>query len=198
MQKRHILITGERGIGKSTLVNKLLETCGVPIYGYRTKNVVCDSDGQRRVYIYPVSDNVQYNTEENCVAAARENNGSRGMASYPQVFDRLGVEYLSQRKENGLIVMDELGFLETDASVFCQKVLECLDGDIPVLAVVRLHKDTWFLNRVRSHPNAELYTVTLENRDVLYDVLKKIVFHSENTKSLQQFIGFTDKKSDNL
>lgn len=172
MNKPHILITGDRGIGKSTLVNRLLQDCQIPLYGYRTKNVLCENGGSCGVYIYSIRDQEFVNTQENCVASAVADPNHKGMIPHTHMFDTLGVQYLSEAKPDGLIVMDELGFLETNAVEFQRAVLERLDGDIPVLAVVRMNKNTDFLNAVRVHPKAELYTVTKENRDELYERLK--------------------------
>lgn len=171
MKKSHILITGERGIGKSTLVNRLLQNCSIPLYGYRTKNVLDENGKSCGVYIYSILDSIQMNTEENCVASPVVC-AEKGMISRTQVFDVLGVEYLREARPDGLLVMDELGFLETEAMNFRRAVLRRLDGDIPVLAVVRMNKETDFLNQVRRHPKTELFTVTEENRDMLYEELK--------------------------
>ena len=54
---------------------------------------------------------------------------------WPEVFDGLGVELL-RAQPGSLILMDELGFLEQDAAAFRREVLRCLDGSIPVLAVI--------------------------------------------------------------
>ena len=37
MQKNHILLTGARGAGKSTLIQRLLKEAGMPVYGFVTK-----------------------------------------------------------------------------------------------------------------------------------------------------------------
>ena len=70
----------------------------------------------------------------------------------------------------GIILMDELGFLENDAKVFQSAVLCALDGDTPVLAAVK-PKDTPFLRAVRGHENAELVFIDEQNRDALLEKL---------------------------
>ncbi len=37
MEKKHVLLYGERGVGKSTMIEKLLQICTVPVYGFVTK-----------------------------------------------------------------------------------------------------------------------------------------------------------------
>jgi nucleoside-triphosphatase len=75
----------------------------------------------------------------------------------------------------GIIVMDEIGFMEAGSKAFCGAVMHCLDGDIPVLAAVKARFDVDYLNAVRAHPKAALYTITKENRDELYKQLLPVI-----------------------
>ena len=86
------------------------------------------------------------------------------------MFDTLGAQLIESAPEGGIILMDELGFLENDARVFRSAVLCALDGDTPVLAAVK-PKDTPFLRAVRGHENAELVSIDEQNRDALLEKL---------------------------
>lgn len=81
-----------------------------------------------------------------------------------------GIEYL-ESKPDGIIAMDEIGFMEEQAPEFCRRLLECLDGDIPVIATVKTKMDCDFLDRVKGHQKAQVYEITEENRNGLYDKL---------------------------
>ena len=50
-------------------------------------------------------------------------------------------------------------------------VLAALDGSTPVLAAVK-PKDTDFLRRVRQHPHGEVFNITPESREALYQHLR--------------------------
>jgi nucleoside-triphosphatase len=94
------------------------------------------------------------------------------------VFDVLGVRILADRaaaRRAGRIVMDELGFLETGAPRFQAAVMDCLDGDVPILGVIKPDR-TPFLDRVRAHKAVHLIEVTLENRAALTDELTTLTF----------------------
>ena len=134
---RHLLICGERGVGKSTLIRRLLEHSTREVGGFVTKRLPCDS---------------------------------RSSIRHPEVFDGLGAQLIESAPEGGIILMDELGFLENDAKVFQSAVLCALDGDMPVLAAVK-PKDTPFLRAVRGHENAELVFIDEQNRDALLEKL---------------------------
>jgi nucleoside-triphosphatase len=166
---RHILIVGQRGVGKSTLIEKLLSASSRPRYGFITKMRSAGEDGFRPVYIHPAGQPAaeRVYAEENCVGVC----DSRTHRPHPDVFNTLGVRYIQEARPNGILVMDELGFFEARADAFTAAVLEALSGDVPVLAAVKDRSDVPFLNAVRSAPKAEVFCITPENRDELYETL---------------------------
>lgn len=169
---KHILICGERHSGKTYLTERLLGECRVPLYGFMTKIMVNREDGYHEIYMFPAGDSAKVMTEENHVG----NCNTRQRTVNLRVFDTLGVKLLNEAKTDGIIVMDELGFMEAGSPGFCRAVLERLDGDIPVLATVKAGgMDVEFLKKVRNHPNAELYMVNPENRDELYKTLLPVI-----------------------
>ena len=160
---QHILICGERGAGKSTLINRLLVHNRRPVFGFITKKMPPDQNGECKVYIHPAnSASLQY-THENLAGVCK--NGKIITVNI-EVFNTVGMKLL-QAPTGGLLLMDELGFMESKASDFCSGVLAALDGDVPVLAAVK-NKETAFLKAVREHKNVELHYVTTQNRDMLY------------------------------
>ncbi len=165
---RHILICGDVGAGKSTLIEKLLRENIRPLSGFVTKRMADGANREGKVYIFPAAGERHF-SQENLVGVI----GALGAEPYPQVFDTFGVSLLNAAP-GALVLMDELGFLESRASAFCEKVLKTLDGNEPVLAAVK-SKDTPFLKAVKAHPNADVYTVTEENRDELAQILLPVI-----------------------
>ena len=174
---RHIVLWGERGVGKSTLARRLLEDWKGPVRGFVTRSSLPDADGFRSIYLHAADDPMP--VEQTCHRIGRTNRTEHTM--WPEVFDGLGVELL--RAEPGsLILMDELGFLEQDAADFRRQVLRCLDGNIPVLAVIKHKTHIPFLQEIRSHPRVQLYQVTEENRDELPAVLSPLIRNWNNAR----------------
>ena len=60
-------------------------------------------------------------------------------------------------------------------------MLAALVGSTPVLAAVK-PKDTDFLRRVRQHPHGEVFYLTPENRDTLYEHLRSRMQHWNKEK----------------
>ena len=54
-EKRHILISGDRDVGKSTLIERLLAHCPRPRYGFITRMEPAGADGFRPIYIHPAN-----------------------------------------------------------------------------------------------------------------------------------------------
>ena len=165
----HILLTGEIGAGKSTLARRLLTHTKRPLYGFVTERIPINVHGVACTYIHAANARERNYTQHNLVGYY---DGKAGHA-LPAVFDSVGVPLLSAASD-GLLLMDELGFFESDATCFCNCVLRAFDASIPILAVVKA-RQTPFLNEVRAHQNARLFTVTPENRDALYEELVRLI-----------------------
>ncbi|MBQ6431672.1 MAG: hypothetical protein IJJ99_07350 [Oscillospiraceae bacterium] len=163
---KHIIIRGARGVGKSTLICRLMDAVPAKPGGFVTKKAPPDADGVETIHIYPAGQ-PQIPTEENCVGACRS---GRLLDRRTAVFDTLGAAYLSDTAGRNVLLMDELGFMESEALAFQQAVLNALDGDLPVLAAVK-DKSTPFLERVCAHPDARVWVITPENRSKLFDEL---------------------------
>lgn len=77
----HILIVGERGVGKSTLIQRLLSEIGKPIFGFETKKedaLATEALGSP-VYIYEVGkerkqtvDNLIFHTKNKDLEMAKK------------------------------------------------------------------------------------------------------------------------------
>ena len=163
---KHIILRGPRGVGKSTLIRRLLEETHASPGGFVTKKAPPGADGVSQIHIYPaaLSEEQRRAADGSCVGAC---SAGRMLYRRKDVFDTLGVEYLNDTAGRDVLVMDELGFMEAEASEFQGAVLRALDGEFPVLAAVK-DKDVPFLREVCAHPNAQVWNITPENRDALF------------------------------
>lgn len=159
----HIMICGETGVGKSTLIEKLLLENKRPVSGFITTKLPSDENGVSRIYIHAANKQELQYKAQNLVGTCSVS-CSR---PYPKAFDTVGVRLLEAPPE-GVLLMDELGFLEEEAFYFRNRVMHLLGENIPVLAAVK-SIDTPFLQSVRAHKNVRLYRITPANRDALYD-----------------------------
>lgn len=167
----HILICGERGVGKSTLISRLLLENARPVYGFLTRRLEPDETGFHPIYIHAAGEKPLICSKDKLIGTcdAKTHNVNIG------VFNALGAELLRSAKPGGVIVMDELGFMEATAERFTQAVFAALDGDIPVIAAVKARFDVPFLNNVRAHPKARVYMLEKSCRETLYSELLPVI-----------------------
>ena len=153
----HLFLTGDKGVGKSTLARCLL--AGHTPCGFRTVRVTGVLD-RPSVHLLPAVGGVP--SAENLLFYCGAYSCER--------FDTLGTAAPRGPGRGGhavhVLLMDELGPAESGAKKFCEAVLAALDGDLPVLGVLQ-KADTEFLRAVAGHPRVRLVTVTVENRDEL-------------------------------
>ena len=161
----HALIVGDRGVGKSTLIRRVLKELNCPVFGYETKKEEWLEDPLLGcpIYIYEAG-KPHFQIPENLIGHHKE----RDVVSMTAAFDRYAPKLLSPVPGRAIVELDEVGFLETKSVAFCQAILRLLDGSTPVIAAVK-NKDIPFLNAIRSHPNARCFYITAENRDALFE-----------------------------
>lgn len=170
LKPRRILICGERGAGKSTLIRRLLAQSQLRVGGFITKREpTADERGFYPIYIHSAAQREEERKygNENLVGRCDSCSSERFTAA----FETLGTAYL---REGEVLVMDELGFLENEAEGFRAAVLEALAGERPVIAAVK-EKKTPFLDAVRESAGALVVHVTEENRETLFEQLLPLV-----------------------
>ena len=162
----NIIICGDIQVGKSTLVNALIDKIQKPVSGFITKSLNGNGRGYHEIYMYPPLNPSDCRLLAVCEGEKVEVNSN--------VFDTFGCELLSMISPGDIVVMDEIGFMEEKSVKFKNKVLEILSGNIPVIAAVKSgHEDSEFLNSVKYNKNSSLYFITKENRDNLFDIVVK-------------------------
>lgn len=153
----HVFITGEKHIGKSTLLKKVICRCTGEIGGFLTFRTKEFLKHKYSVHIcrvgkdkYPDSNNLLF------VCGYFEKRTS-------ERFNRLGCEILEQ-DDFDIIIMDELGIHEEKAIRFRKKVIEMLDGDVPILGVLQKGAESLWEGIVK-HPHVLLIEIDEQNRD---------------------------------
>lgn len=161
----NLFLTGDIGIGKTTILKETLNKIDIPIGGFTTKRVI---DDPFRIYVVR---SLYDNIKESTIAKVDSRDWSR------EVFiESFSTEILSILKDSirdrHLIVLDELGFVENDIHSFTSKVYELLDSDKIILGILKDY-DCEFLNNIRARDDIIIKNITKNNRDsVLNDVLE--------------------------
>ena len=155
---QHIFLTGKKHIGKSTLIQKILDDYNKTADGFltvRTKNYL---KNQYSVHMYHLKEK-EFPNESNLLFLCGKTDEHTA-----DTFERLGCNILSMCSDCSLIVMDELGPHEADATLFRKKILNLLDGQTPILGVLQEPAES-FWPEIVNHPKVEIITISEDNRN---------------------------------
>jgi len=168
----HLFLTGEIHIGKSTLRRRLISSLGdIRIGGFISVQQADVPGAKGSVYLMPPScEDGPFLAEYRVRIMRREH-----PELFPEVFEKRGIELLSDAQQTQLILMDEIGKTEANAPMFCDRIAQLLDGNTPILGVLRLEGDTPLQQLIRNHPNVKIVEVTKENRNELFDELLSLL-----------------------
>lgn len=173
--KQHLFLTGEKGVGKSTLLKKILKELSGSVGGFFTV---------RKIGVFPEMPDLA--TVHLLSAGTEECPSEKNLlficgqsdAQTKERFELLGCQALQSANEVRWIVMDEVGPHEEQAQKFREAVLQILDGETPVLGVLQ-KADSIFLRKIAEHEKVCLVTVTKENRDQIARELIKWLAEKE-------------------
>ena len=180
----HIFLTGKKQVGKTTLIRRALEqTPGLRVTGFRTATVADIPGAVGSVYILPPTGSAA-EFGDGARIKIRWGEG-RGAEEFPEIFENRGLALLEDVAEGDLILMDEIGKTEAAAPNFCANVEELLDGEVPILGVVRQEGETPLQRRIRIHPNVRLILVNENNRDALLSELTRLIKENTGGKTMK-------------
>ncbi len=132
---KNLFVTGEKRVGKSTLIHRSLAAFAGRVGGFRTVPYAHDgvqghalSDAAGRIQgFFPIS---QRTDQQHCIAISAS-------------FEQAGCDMLRSAADCDLVLMDELGRLERDAKQFQRCVFAALDAKAPVLGVLQQGEIDW-------------------------------------------------------
>ncbi|XP_076926197.1 uncharacterized protein LOC143589259 [Bidens hawaiensis] len=171
------LVTGSPGVGKTTLITRVLETLkssnpNLKIQGFFTREM---RQGGERVGFEVVT------LDGRTAPLASFNNGSAESIRWPTVgryrvnvasFESLALPELQVKEDTDQFVIDEVGKMELFSSLFFPAVLRVLESNKPFLATIPVPKavrDIPAVTRLKNHPGATVFSLTKSNRDAMKD-----------------------------
>lgn len=180
--KRLLLLTGDSGVGKTTVLLKIVEA--LKARGYKVGGMVSRevrSNGRRIGF--------------EILDLAGDGSGwlaHVGQKTGPQVgkyrvnlkdLDTVGAGSIIKAVENSdVIAVDEIGPMELFSEGFKDAVKNAADSRKPVVGVVHRSARHSLTDGVRAREDAEVFRVTYENREILdTTITKKIVEFLESS-----------------
>jgi len=163
----NILITGHPGVGKTTIIRRVLQGLEDRIGGFTTQEI---RRGGRRVGFSIRA----VDTGQEGVLAHIDISGPFRVGHYgvnTADMERVGVLALRRAIESAdLIVMDEIGRMENYCPSFQSEVIRALDAPQDVLGTLQM-RSAPFLDRIRRRRDVSVRLVTGENRQSMPESL---------------------------
>lgn len=157
-----LLLTGRPGVGKTTLVRRVVGQLGRPAGGFYTREL---RQRGRRVGFDIVTLAGEQATLAHVDIHSRQRVGKYGVDV--AALDRVGVPAVRRALEASvLVVVDEIGKMELFSAAFKAAVLDALDGPNAFLATITRSRHPW-ADRIKRRDDVKLIQVTQENRDAL-------------------------------
>lgn len=151
---RNLFLTGEKHVGKSTILSAAVDAHPGPVGGFRVERVF---EG-KRLRAFRLVDLIS--GESGVIASARRG----GWEVHADVFESVGVQAIKRALASArIIVMDELGRFELRAPAFLQAVMDALAGPVPVVGVLKADSNP-FLDAIRGREDTQVVEVTPETR----------------------------------
>lgn len=164
-----LFLTGPIGVGKSTVIQRCLSSYTGALWGFRSFKT--SAEGPADVLLTEAAQ------PENRHVVAHV--GPAGGTLYPHVFDEAGAPMLRKITAGapGLVLMDEIGYIEAKALAFQQEILRVLALDVPVLGVLRQpdEKAPPFLLNLHACASLTIVTVSEGNRDGLPATCRRLL-----------------------
>lgn len=170
--KKNFVVCGYSKSGKTTLIKRLIQETDKNVYGFFTEKFPdrLTEDGFCPIYIYPIGSDPIFN-DENLIGLG----GNGNHYTNSDVFDTKAVEYITTDDPNGIIFVDEVGFLEDKADLFQKKVFEVLAGDIPTVVIMKQKMNFDFMQKLKNLPNIEFLELKEDNRDEIFEQIKSAI-----------------------
>ena len=163
-----ILLTGEAGVGKTTIIKRVLERTPFKAGGFITNEI---RQQGRRVGFEIVS-----LRGERGVLAHVDFKSRYWVGKYfvnLRDLHRVGVNALERAMvEDDLVVIDEIGRMELFSKKFKDIVAKLLDGSKPVLGAIMSQRHP-FAERIKQLPFIKIYEITKVNRDMMVEEVRR-------------------------
>lgn len=156
--KSAYLITGEPGVGKTTLIRQVVSTMRLRAGGFYTEDL--RSRGVREGFRIVTLDGSV------ALLAATGHTGAVQVSKYGvdlQEFERVGVGALVSAMERGhVLVADEIGKMQLYSRTFRQTIFTAVRAGHPLLGTIVAGRNP-YADRVKAHKNVELVELTQGN-----------------------------------
>lgn len=172
MLRKNLLLTGLPGVGKTTVIRKVLSLLpsGLKFDGFFTEEV---REGGERVGFQIVTIDGQRAWLARKGFPSPHKVGKYGVDA--KAIESVIIPALDRAIEQAdLIVIDEIAKMELSHPAFAENVWRCLESPKSVLGTIQ-RSNLPFIERVKARSDTQIFEVTKENRDILPEKIVSVL-----------------------
>ncbi len=167
---RTILLTGRPGVGKTTVIKRVVERLSGDAGGFYTTEI--RHAGRRQGFRIVTLDG------QEGVLSHVDIKGRPRVSRYgvnTRDLEEVGVAALRRAAmEADLVVVDEIGKMELFSEAFRRAVADAIEGDKPVLGTVMASPEPW-VDALKGRSQVTVLEVTRENRDQMVSLVTELL-----------------------
>lgn len=168
--KRHILLTGKPGIGKTSVIKKILPLVGMDAGGFFTEEIrVMDRRVGFRIVTLDGRDGILAHVECNSNYKVGKYRGDLDS------FEKIAIPALEDAMRcKSVVVVDEIGTMELFSQKFRELLEKILSSDKALLSTIKESGDT-FTEEIKKRKDVTLITINYKNREPLPEKVLKML-----------------------
>lgn len=191
---KHIFLEGTRNVGKSTIIRDAVLPYIKDVGGFFSVKLLKNNE-KIGFAVRPIKEAKEYVL----TLEVDEILKTPGLFMYKKanewnfltdVFIDRATKYINEAFEKRLIIMDEIGGLELQNPDFLQKLTYCINGNIPILGVLKsnenlanMHEETGFdienidfiQQNLRKNKNIEILSVSEKNENEIKAIVNNFI-----------------------
>ncbi|MGB9721187.1 MAG: NTPase [bacterium] len=167
---KNILLTGLPGVGKTTIIRKIVEKLKDKCAGFYTEEV---REHNKRIGFKLITLNGR-----SCIMAHKNMESYYRVGKYGvniECIEETGVKAIKNAiAQNKIIIIDEIGKMELFSEEFKKAVIDALNSKCPVLATI-LYLTNSFCDKIKKREDVKVFEVTHSNRNQLVQQIIEIM-----------------------
>ncbi|MEW9094943.1 MAG: nucleoside-triphosphatase [Clostridiaceae bacterium] len=168
----NIFLTGEKNVGKSTIIKKILQSLSSSVGGYSTEFIM--KNNLKYFYLTSLS-----HKSNKSLMAIGDPSIKKIIKIYKYAFNVFGASLiLDSINTKDVIILDEIGFIENNCNEFKDSIIKALDSEKIIIGVLKDFNGD-FINCIKNRKDVTLFNVNEVNREEIPEIIMDMIKDKE-------------------